>query len=186
MKKKICLALFCLAIMVPLFGCGKNSTEEQPATQQAEQTTKPSEEEDASIELQENVSKEMAKEDATETADESVDIDLTKLSSTMVYSEVYNIVMMPDEYLGKTLKMQGNFRLYPDVDSDAVYFAVVIPDATACCEQGFEFVWDGEHSYPEDYPAENTKVEITGRLDTYEEDGYEYFYVVAQDFVVLD
>lgn len=33
------------------------------------------------------------------------DVDLTTLSSTMVYSEVYNMMCEPDRYLGKRIKM---------------------------------------------------------------------------------
>ena len=40
-----------------------------------------------------------------------VDVDLTVLSSTMVYSEVYNMLLFtPDSYLGKTVKMMGHKR----------------------------------------------------------------------------
>ena len=30
-----------------------------------------------------------------------VDLDLTKLSATMVYSEIYNMMVSPDKYVGK-------------------------------------------------------------------------------------
>ena len=36
-----------------------------------------------------------------------VDLDLTSMSGTMVYSEVYNIMSNPDEYIGKTIRMNG-------------------------------------------------------------------------------
>lgn len=36
-----------------------------------------------------------------------LDVDLTTLSSTMVYSEVYNMMYEPDRYLGKRIKMNG-------------------------------------------------------------------------------
>ena len=39
-----------------------------------------------------------------------VDVDLTVLSSTMVYSEVYNMLYNdPAHYLGKTVKARGEF-----------------------------------------------------------------------------
>jgi len=34
----------------------------------------------------------------------SIDVDLTKISSTMVYSEVYNMMLSPDNYTEKPLK----------------------------------------------------------------------------------
>ncbi len=35
---------------------------------------------------------------------DSIDVDLTKISSTMVYSEVYNMMLSPDNYTEKPLK----------------------------------------------------------------------------------
>ena len=85
-----------------------------------------------------------------DTQSEGVDVDLTKLSSTMVYSEVYNMMVTPDKYVGKTVRMRGQFALYEDAESGARYFACIIADATACCSQGLEFVLEGNHAYPQD------------------------------------
>ncbi len=38
-----------------------------------------------------------------------IDVDLTTLSGTMVYSEVFNMIANPEDYVGKTIKMQGQF-----------------------------------------------------------------------------
>ena len=38
---------------------------------------------------------------------DGTDIDLTKLSATMVFSEVYNIMVNPDSCMGKTIRMKG-------------------------------------------------------------------------------
>jgi len=34
-----------------------------------------------------------------------IDVDLTEMSSTMIYSEVNNIMTNPDDYMGKTIKI---------------------------------------------------------------------------------
>ena len=47
-----------------------------------------------------------------------VDVDLTKLSSTMVYSEVYNMVNTPEDYTGKTVRMTGSFNLWHDPEKN--------------------------------------------------------------------
>lgn len=107
-------------------------------------------------------------------------VDLTQLSSTMLYSEVYNIMAMPEDYIGKTIKMNGQFTVFegePE-DSHDYYFAVVIEDATACCQQGIEFVWSGEHSYPEDYPALGANITVTGVFETYTENERNYCHLV--------
>lgn len=105
---------------------------------------------------------------------ESYDVDLTELSSTMVYSEVYNMVTSPDDYLGKRIKMSGNFGVYQDQTTGKLYYACLIADATSCCSQGIEFVLEGEHTYPDDYPQINSTITVTGIFDTYEENGYIY------------
>ena len=103
-----------------------------------------------------------------------IDVDLTRLSSTMVYSEVYNMITAPDDYIGKKIKMSGNFSVYHDESTNKYYYACLIADATACCSQGIEFVLDGDYSYPDDYPDINSIITVTGIFDTYEENGYTY------------
>lgn len=45
----------------------------------------------------------------TQTSADGVDVDLTVLSSTMVYSEVYNMLYNdPAHYFGKTVKARGD------------------------------------------------------------------------------
>ena len=40
---------------------------------------------------------------------ENIDVDLTQMNATMVYSEVYNMLYYPDEYVGKIVKINGPF-----------------------------------------------------------------------------
>ena len=104
----------------------------------------------------------------------NVDVDLTELSSTMIYSEVSNMVTTPDDYVGKTVKMSGQFASFYDESVDEYYFACVIADATACCQQGLEFQLAGNHSYPDDYPEEGTEITVEGTFDIYELGGQQY------------
>ena len=101
-----------------------------------------------------------------------IDIDLTKLSSTMVYSEVYNMMSNPEEYVGKTIRMDGNLAIYKYPERN--YYTCIIKDATACCQQGMEFLWKGNHKYPEDYPNEGDGIIVTGIFDIYYEDQVKY------------
>ena len=104
---------------------------------------------------------------AEEKKAEKIDIDLTAMSSTMIYSEVQNMMTAPDDYVGKKVKMAGQFNVAEVGDNR--YFACLIKDATACCASGVEFVWAGEHSYPGDYPEENAPITVTGTFTTYKE-----------------
>ena len=107
-------------------------------------------------------------------ADEAVDVDLTALSSIMVYSEVFHMVSAPEDYIGKTVKMDGVFAHFHDDATGGDYFACIVQDATACCAEGIEFVLAGEHRYPEDYPAPDQEICVVGVFDTYLEGGQTY------------
>ena len=110
------------------------------------------------------------KEAAQETPqDEDIDVDLTVLSSTMVYSEVYNMMVKPDDYIGKTVKMTGMYSYYHDDATGNDYHACIIQDATACCAQGIEFTTTDEFKYPDDYPEMGDDVTVIGRFDIYYE-----------------
>ena len=105
---------------------------------------------------------------------EGIDVDLTQLSSTMVYAEVYNMMIAPDNYVGKTVKMKGMFSTYNDEATNQNYYACIIADATACCSQGIEFVLTDDYKYPDDYPEEAEDICVIGVFDTYQQDGITY------------
>lgn len=102
----------------------------------------------------------------SEQKEEEPDLDLTELSSTMVYSEVFNMLNEPDNYVGKKIKMRGAFGYYID-DEDNYHFGCVIADATACCAQGIEFVLTDELVYPDEYPEIGTEITVIGDFDYY-------------------
>lgn len=106
--------------------------------------------------------------------EEGIDYDLTTMSSTMIYSTVSNMMLYPDVYQGKTVKLEGNFSVYHDEAADKYLFAAIVPDATACCQQGIEFVLGDDYKYPDDYPEEGTSITIKGEFNTYNEYGFNY------------
>ena len=63
--------------------------------------------------------KDIESQTATDNTQE-YDVDLTALSSTMVYSEVYNMMVTPEEYVGKTIKMSGSFATFIN-EEDGIY-----------------------------------------------------------------
>lgn len=119
---------------------------------------------------------------------ESVDIDLTALSSVMVYTQVYAMVSNPDEYIGKTVKMHGNFGYYYEASVDTYYFGIIVQDATACCAQGIEFTLTDEDSlsFPEDYPEPGAEATVVGVFTTYfpeEAPDWEYYRLEEAEFI---
>lgn len=115
-----------------------------------------------------------------------VDVDLTVLSSTLVYAEVYNIMVSPEKYIGKTVKMRGSYYASYYEETGKYYHYVIIEDAAACCQQGLEFIWNGEHTYPENYPSDGTEVEVVGTFDTYEELGVSYSYISTDEVQIIN
>ena len=113
----------------------------------------------------------------------AVDLDISGMSGTVVYAQIYNLLSDPAPWIGKIIRMAGYYSFYDDQEQGIVYHACIIPDATACCAQGIEFVWAGEHNWPDDYPEDGTDITVTGRLEIYEENGYSYLHLV--DAVVL-
>ena len=92
----------------------------------------------------------------------------------MVYSEVYNMMVSPEEYIGKTVKMDGLFAHSHDDATGKDYFACIIQDATACCSQGIAFVLADDYTWPEDYPQVSEEICVAGVFDTYMENGNRY------------
>ena len=130
----------------------------------------------------EDTAQKPAAEDAEGTS--AVDIDLTALSGIMVYSEVNSMISFPDNYIGKTVKMQGQFTIYQATDEsgafipDKMFFACMIADATACCAQGLEFALAGEPVYPDDYPELGAEITVIGEFQSYEENGMTWYHLV--------
>ena len=135
----------------------------------------------------EDTAQKPAAEAAEDTA--ALDIDLTVLSSTMVYSEVYSMMSFPDDYIGKTVKMKGQFVIGYVYNTDGTpdestaRFACVIADATACCSQGLEFILTGEHTSPDEYPELGAEITVVGTFEWYEEDGCRYYRLGNASFV---
>ena len=113
-----------------------------------------------------------------------IDVDLTVLSSTMVFGEVYNMLVEPERYLGKVIKMKGTYATSYSEELNTRYHFVLIADAAACCQQGLEFMWSGDHRYPEDYPEDGTYIEVAGVYSVYEEAGISYYYVATEEVAI--
>lgn len=110
---------------------------------------------------------------------ESTLVDLTALSSTMVYAEVFAMMSSPEDYVGKTVKMQGIFskgQLYAagSLNDGGTVFACVIQDATACCAQGIPFELAGDYTYPQDYPELGDAITVVGTFEIHQQEGMEF------------
>ena len=109
---------------------------------------------------------------------ETIDLDLSQMSGTVAYAQVYQMISEPENYVGKIIRMRGYFDVFEDQDTGIVYTSCIIPDAAACCAQGFEFIWAGDHAWPEAYPEPGTYLTVTGRFETYLEDNWMYIHLM--------
>lgn len=118
----------------------------------------------------ENTENEVEKSNEDDSSDSDVDYDLTQMDSDMVYATVYQLMVDPDSYVGKTFRIDGTYYAGQDQNNGNYYHCCIIKDAMACCAQGLEFVWgDGSHIYPDEYPAEDSEIEVQGIFETYKE-----------------
>ncbi len=124
-----------------------------------------------------DLDKELEYEDLGSSEGDSQIVDLTTLSPTMIYAEVYNMYVYPEDYEGKTIKIKGMFGVYDDAKTGETFTSCVIQDATACCAQGVEFELGDGKVYPDDYPNESEEIVVTGTYRTYESDGLLYCYL---------
>ena len=175
LKKNILyMVMFMLIISAcTLCGCGDRESKNTSADSNSSSGNITEELEDKNM-MQGEDDMSGAKSSGGSKSDGAVDVDLTALSSTMVYGEVYNMMMQPDDYIGKDVKMEGEFAPYLDEATGKYYFACIVKDATACCAQGIEFELAGDYSYPYDYPAEGATICVVGCFDTYTEGGNNY------------
>ncbi len=107
--------------------------------------------------------------------DGSVDFDLTSMNPNMIYAQVFNLMLSPEDYDGKTFKMTGSFLKLTGQNGETVY-AVVVKDALACCQQGLEFKYD----FAGNEPQPDQDITVTGRYTlTTRPDGFSYNYITA-------
>ena len=186
--------ILCLAVLGLMTGCGSS---DGPQNKMTAQTT------GLKDVLESRMSEENSEETSTssettlpsptpDTSDDyptdpsgsdGIDYDLTKLTPDLIYVEVYNMMITPKKYIGKIIKVSGVFTVYYDEAKDKYHFACFVSDAAACCQQGIEFILDGDKAYPADYPAEGAEITIQGIFGTYEEDGGTYWSLTGAEFI---
>ena len=196
--KKCMVLLLCILLIT---GCsnkkgtngkGVNNTnsiekviDNQIANEDGKTETTESEKASSDVESNKDIEDTISGAENVRDTDETVDYDLTQMSSDMVYATVYQMMVTPEEYEGKTFRIDGNFYATYYEATKKYYFYCIIQDATACCAQGLEFIWDdGSHIYPDEYPEDNAEIVVEGTFETYREDGDENLYCRLSDAIL--
>lgn len=109
----------------------------------------------------------------------AAEIDLTAMGRTMVFAAVHDMKQNPERYLGRSVKMKGQFAIIQGVDDkgqpdpDKIFYNCVIPMAIS----SLEFNVADELYYPEDFPDLEAPVTVEGVFEKYEDGGKTYYRV---------
>ncbi|MDR3342313.1 MAG: hypothetical protein LBT14_05905 [Treponema sp.] len=109
-----------------------------------------------------------------------------EIKEKLFIAQTNEIYLNPEDYMGKTIKLEGLFKTQAYTGSDTGYH-FVLRYGPGCCgndgSAGFEVAWDT----PEvDYPPDDQWVEVVGVLDSYEEEGYPYLYLSLSSLTVKE
>ena len=188
--KKILACIICLTLAFGVTACGKASDKDSngdtkiisDAKNKQENSKSDTKKEVSKKEVSDNAGKGKSSKSKSKTNSNKIDVDLNNLNANVVYSQVYLMMTEPDKFIGKRIRMSGQFNVYAAQEGNpsgvTEYYAIIIADAQACCQQGIEFVWPG-HTYPEGFPEVKSNASVTGIFEVYEENGKKYCRLVA-------
>lgn len=94
-------------------------------------------------------------------------IDMSNYDERLTYIELTKIVTDPKNYVGNTIKFSGDFVVQENSVTGERSYLCVVTDTTQCCSSYLEFDLGEDAVYPDDYPKANTRITISGTLETY-------------------
>lgn len=188
--KKILACIICLTLAFGVTACGKASDKDSNGDTKIISDAKNKQENSKSNTKKEVSKKEVAGDAGKGKSSKSkskansnkIDVDLNNLNANVVYAQVFQMMTEPDKFIGKRIRMSGQFNVYAAQEGNpsgvTEYYAIIIADAQACCQQGIEFVWPG-HTYPDGFPEVKSNASVTGIFEVYEENGKKYCRLIA-------
>ena len=188
--KKILICIICLTLAFGVTACGKASDKDSNGDTKIISDAKNKQENSKSNTKKEVSKKEVAgdagkgksSKSKSKTNSNKIDVDLNNLNANVVYAQVFQMMTEPDKFIGKRIRMSGQFNVYAAQEGNpsgvTEYYAIIIADAQACCQQGIEFVWPG-HTYPDGFPEVKSNASVTGIFEVYEENGKKYCRLIA-------
>jgi uncharacterized membrane protein YcgQ (UPF0703/DUF1980 family) len=100
--------------------------------------------------------------------------DIIEIKEKMFIAQTNDIYLNSDDYIGKTIKLEGLFKIEDfSLQKKPLYY--VLRYGPGCCgydgSAGFEVIWDDTYDLKPAYPKEDDWAEAVGTLKTNEEDG---------------
>ena len=102
--------------------------------------------------------------DNTETKISEPDINISSGDTNIIYSKANEIATDYNKYLGKTIRIKGNYKA--EYGKNRNYYYCTVTDPTACCSAGFEFILK-DKSKPN--LGDNATFTVQGTLHSYKE-----------------
>ncbi|GHT58003.1 hypothetical protein FACS1894109_11370 [Spirochaetia bacterium] len=180
------LAFFSFTCMLVYAGCKKTEKEQViiASGKQAAQLEEPPYSGALSVLVSDTAGKSLAGQARPANAPKTQ--KLIEIKEKMFLAQVNDVYLNQEDYLGKTIKLEGLFKLEQYEENDPAY-CFVLRYGPGCCgsdgNAGFEVAWDEADKL---YPNDDDWVEAVGVLKTYEEDGYPYLYLALSELTILD
>ncbi len=102
---------------------------------------------------------------SAEAKDNKVDVDFSKLNSMVAYSGLFDMMIHPEQYLGKTIRIKGQYDSAQDPDTGTTFFG------------------KDKYKYPDDYPELGAVVTVTGKFERYVEGEDTYYHLTNADLL---
>jgi zinc transport system permease protein len=113
--------------------------------------------------------------------------NVIEIKEKMFIAQTNDVYLNSDEYVGKTLKLEGLFKRETYGNRD---YCFVLRYGPGCCgsdgNAGFEVTWEKKEDAPIVWPEIDAWVSATGVFTGYEEDDATYYYLVLSELDVLD
>jgi hypothetical protein len=113
-------------------------------------------------------------------AEIKIDIDLTAFSTTMAYSMMTDVFNNPYSYIGQIIRTNGVYELYFCEVTESYFHYIIVDGPENCCPKILEFKTDG------DEPEGGARIQITGEFGIYEDMGFKYIYLAADEVIILE
>jgi len=113
-------------------------------------------------------------------ADDAVkpDVDLTALGKVIAHAKITEMYENPDDYIGKTIKVKGEYEAETWQNTD--YHYLVIQGEEGCCPQVFQLRWNDEI----ERPSRGNTIEVFGVFDEHDELDDTWYRIITVESVV--
>ena len=166
--RKTVIILLCLLMLLASVSCGSDTKTSSPGVTAASQSAADPQSGSADNTSSKSTGK--------------FDYDFTKMGQSVAYSQLVDFMNEPTKYMGKTIKIKGDYYAQPSDDGKTTYYWIILNDTTACCSAYIEFLSDsGNYPAKSSDPNSGDIVTITasGVIDSYDELGQTYYILRA-------